>query len=64
MFFYLAFYGILGFSFTSLMFYFFKKNAVPNPEEIDSYMKAAALGKLSQEQLANFTVHTNKKAAS
>ena len=64
MIFYLLLTGLVGFAFTSLLYYSFTKNAIANPEEIDSYMKAAASGKISQKEFENFTVHLNKKAAS
>lgn len=64
MIFYLIISGIVGFIFTSIMFVLFKKNAVPNPEELDSYLKAAASGRISSKELENFKVHLNKRAAS
>ncbi len=64
MFFYILLIGFLGFIFTSVLYLIFKNNATPNPEEIDSYIKAAASGKISQQEMDNLTVHVNKKAAS
>ena len=64
MFFYLLLTGIVGFAFTSLLYFFFKKSAMVNPEEMDSYIKAAASGNISKKEVENLTVHINKKVAS
>lgn len=64
MIFYLLLTGCVGFAFTSLLYVIFKKNAMVNPEEMDSYLKAAASGNISRTDAENFTVHINKKVAS
>jgi|GEM_PF-5372438 len=56
--------SLFGFGFASLLYSIFKKNAIANPEEIDSYMKAAASGNLPDDVASSFSVYVNKKAAS
>lgn len=55
---------LFGFGFTSVLYAIFKKNAVANPDEIDSYMKAAASGNLPNDVASSFSVYVNEKAAS
>jgi len=64
MIFYLLFTSFLGFVFSTLLYHLFKKNAMVNPEEMDSYIKAATSGNISKKEAENFTVHINKKVAS
>ncbi|UZR92572.1 hypothetical protein [Chondrinema litorale] len=64
MIYYLLILGVTGFVAATCMFLIFKKSAVPNPEELDSYLKAAASGKISSKELEGFQVYLNKRAAS